>query len=117
MNPEQAKFLQQLALTNIERESATTRKVLEAVPPEKAEYRPEPVAKSAFELVWHIASAENMFLDAVISGKFNFDNPRPESVRTTADIARWYGEQIEQKRQRIAQMSGDDLARSVDFRG
>src|SRR5947209_18815980 len=60
MTPEQGTFLQQLALQSLERESATTRKVLEAVPSDKADYRPDPVAMSAFELCWHIAAAENM---------------------------------------------------------
>jgi len=117
MTPEQAKFLLHLELKTLEREQATTKLVLEAAPADKGDYRPESNAKSAFELAWHIASAENMFLEAVITGQFVFGAPRPESIRTTADVAKWFGEQMEKQRQRLAQLSPEDLVRVVDFRG
>ena len=87
MTPEQATFLCALELRNIERESGTTLRMLEAVPADKADYRPDAISKSAFDLAWHIAAAENMFLNAIADGKFTFGAPRPEAIRTAADIA------------------------------
>ena len=45
---------------------------------------------------WHGTSpaAENMFLAGVASGAFDFGGKRPESVQTTADVAKWYCETI-----------------------
>jgi uncharacterized damage-inducible protein DinB len=117
MTPEQATFYRHIALLSFERESQTTRTVLAAVPTDKPDYRPDPNAKSAFELAWHIAAAENMFLDAVVTGNFVFGAQPPESVRTTADVASWYADRVSEQLQRIANMSGEDLARVVDFRG
>jgi len=116
MTPDQATFLRDATLPFLERESQITQTVLSAVP-EQPDYRPDPNARSAFELAWHIAGAESMFLDAVINGKFTFGSPRPEEVRTIADIAPWYAERMQQQIKTIAQMSGEDLARIVDFRG
>jgi len=117
MTPEQATFVRDLVLPVLQREYKTTQTVLAAVPANNPEYRPDPNAKTAFELAWHIASAENLFLDAVSAGQFNFGGSRPESIRTLADIAPWYGERMAEHVKRIGAMSGEDLARTVDFRG
>src|SRR5579884_24764 len=117
MTPEQAAFLRDITLPVLEREYQTTQKVLTAIPGGTPDYRPDPHAKSASELAWHIAAAENMFLDAVVTGSFVFGAPRPDSVRTIADIAAWYGERMREQVTRIRQMSPEDLARIVDFRG
>jgi uncharacterized damage-inducible protein DinB len=117
MTSEQATFLRQITLPVLDHEAKTTHTVLAAVPADKPDYRPDPNARSAFEMAWHIASAENMFLDAVVTGNFVFGAPRPESIRTTADVASWYAERMAEQIKRIGNMSGDDLARPVDFRG
>lgn len=117
MTPEQATFLCAVELRTFERESGTTLRVLEAVPADKADYRPDAVSKSAFDLAWHIAAAENMFLNAVAEGKFTFGVPRPESVRTAADIAAWYAQRSQENLARISKLSPEELTRNVDFRG
>ena len=50
MTPDQAKFLLALTLPIIKTEHETTKRVIEAIPLDKGDYRPEPVAKSALEL-------------------------------------------------------------------
>jgi len=56
MTSEQAVFLlQNIYLGALKNESRITKKVLESVPPDKAEYKPEPNSRSANELARHIA--------------------------------------------------------------
>ena len=45
MTPDQAKFLLALTLPTIKTEHETTKRVIEAIPLDKGDYRPEPVAK------------------------------------------------------------------------
>jgi uncharacterized damage-inducible protein DinB len=117
MQPEQATFLLQATLPSLKNEMSITQKVLDAVPADKGDFRPDPVGKSAFELAWHIASAESMFLQAVCNGEFNFNNPRPDSVKTPKDVADWYKTQSQKNFQDLTKLTGDQLAKIVDFRG
>ena len=118
MQPDQASFLLRFQMSNLQREHATTRKIIETVPLDKSEYRPDPVAMSALDLCWHIAATENRFLRAVIEAEFKFGNSaRPDSVRDTADIARWYTETFEKNFNELSQLPGEQLAKVVDFRG
>ncbi len=119
LNPEQATLLLTgVFLPLLEREHPTTRRVIEAIPSHRGDYRPDPVSKSALELAWHIVAAEKRFFEGIANGEFNFNAiSRPENVRTGADIGRWYGETIQAVLPRLRQLSGDQLTRSIDFRG
>ena len=58
LTADQALFLlQNVYLGSLKNESRITRKVLEAVPADKCQHRPDPVSKNAIELVRHIAVA------------------------------------------------------------
>jgi uncharacterized damage-inducible protein DinB len=119
LQPEQANFmLHGLLLPSIKREHDTTRKVIEAIPLDKGDYRPDPYSKNALELAWHIATADNRFFEAVINGVFDFTPlPRPESIRNSADIGKWYGETSQKNFERLAQLTSDQLLKIIDFRG
>jgi uncharacterized damage-inducible protein DinB len=118
IQPEQATFLLEVLLTAMKNEHGTTRRVIEAIPADQAEYRPDPNAKSAMELAWHIAVVENRFLDAVASGEFNFaSTPRPDEIVTPADVAGWYADNFAENCRRLGEMSGEQLAKVIDFRG
>src|SRR5258708_12864406 len=91
MTADQATFLlHDLYLGTLKRESATTKKILEAVPANKGDYRPDPASRSAIELTRHIAAADNRFVETVINGVFD-TNPAmiPENVKTPAEIPAW----------------------------
>ena len=49
---DQANFVRSIFLPALEREQSTTRRVIEAIPSDKGDYRPDPFAKSALELAW-----------------------------------------------------------------
>ena len=119
MTPENASFLlNQVFLPLLEKEQSTTRRVIEAIPDNGGDYRPDGASKTSVELAWHIVAAEKRFLEGIVNGEFNFAPiTRPEHVRTGADIARWYGEMTQAVLPRLRQMTPEDLTRSIDFRG
>lgn len=116
--PEQGAFLLQAALPTLKNEQRITKGVLEAMPASKMDYRPDPCAKSALELAWHIASAQNFFLSAVVAGAFGpAGGPRPESIQTPTDIVSWYEDTFAKNLAALSQLSGEKLVKIVDFRG
>jgi uncharacterized damage-inducible protein DinB len=118
MNPEQALFLFNFYAPTLKREHATTKQVIEAIPADKGDYRPEPIAKSALELAWHIAAAEERFLGGIAAGGFDFTpNHRPESITSSAGIALWYAESFNKNMNLLSRLSGEQLAKILDFRG
>src|SRR5271169_3973036 len=93
LQPEHAMQALHMALPAIQKEHQTTRCVIEAIPLNNGDYRPEPVAKTALELAWHIVAAEHRFYAGVAAGVFDFTpNHRAENVKTSADIGKVYGE-------------------------
>ncbi len=119
MTAEQAMFLlQNVYLGTLKNESRVTKKILEAVPADKCEYRPDPVSKSAIELVRHIAAADNRFLEMVINGVFDTNAAViPETVKTPQEIAAWYEERFTKNFETLSKLSGEQLVKMVDFRG
>jgi uncharacterized damage-inducible protein DinB len=118
MTPEQAQMLLAVELPSIAAERPVTRAVIAAIPPEKCDYTPDPVTRSAIELAWHIVTAENRFLQAVADGAFDLvPRPRPDTVRSPADVNAWYDERLPRLLERLKAVSSEDLAKPIDFRG
>jgi len=118
LTPDQAKFLLAQALPRIMMEHATTMRVIEAIPLDKGDYHPDPVSKTALELAWHIVAAEKRFLSGICTGAFDFTPMnRPESIRNSAQIAAWFDETFNANIKQVEGLSGEQLAKSVDFRG
>jgi uncharacterized damage-inducible protein DinB len=118
LQPEQATFMLNIVLPALKSEQRVTKSVIEAIPLDKGDYRPDPVAKSALELAWHIVAAEQRFLGGVAEGGFDFTPiHRPDSVKNSADIAAWYSESFAKNAEQIAKLSGEQLGKVIDFRG
>jgi uncharacterized damage-inducible protein DinB len=118
LTPELAEFwLQDLLLGTMKNESRTTKKILEAVPADKADYRPDPISKSAMELVRHIAVAEMRFLETTINAEFSTAGGLPDSIKTPAEVADWYSDNYERNFAKLTQIKGDHLIKITDFRG
>ena len=119
LTPESAVLvLKAVALPTLKGEHPVTRSVIAAIPPDKMDYRPDPVTRSAIDLAWHIVTAEDRFLSAVVAGVFDFTpRERPASVRTPDDMNRWYDERFPQNVERLKALSGEQLAKIIDFRG
>lgn len=118
LQPEQAAFLLQMYLPTVKSEHATTLKIIQAIPVDKGSYSPEPVARSADELAWHIVAIEQRFLSAITDGKFNYDPiPRPEGGINSANVSAWYVNSFKTHIERVANTPPEKLAQVVDFRG
>jgi len=118
ITPEQASFLRDMYIGTLKNESRTTKSVLESVPADKSGYRPDPNARTAYELLRHIAAADNRFVECVVNGVFD-TNPTmiPDNVKTPAEIANWYAERYAKNFEALSKLSGESLAKVVDFRG
>lgn len=111
-------ILNTVGLPTLTAEHPVTKRVIAAIPPDKGDYRPDTIVKSAIDLAWHIVAAEIRFLDAVAAGAFDLTPaPRPDHVRTGADVNGWYSERWETSVGRLRQLTGDQLIRRIDFRG
>ena len=119
MTAEQAMFLlHDVYMGTLKVESRTTRKILDAVPADKCEYRPDAISKSAIELARHIAAADNRFLETVINGVFDTNSAMiPENVKTPAQVAAWYEERYSKNYEALSKVPGEQLVKIVDFRG
>ena len=120
MNSEQASFLlNEIYLPQIRNEHKTTRRVIEAIPADNSGWKPDPTSKSALELAWHIASSECFFLNGIALGKYERtgDGSMPASIKTPADLLKWYDENHAKATSQLAQLKGDSLATPIDFFG
>src|SRR5215471_3841683 len=105
MTPDQAKFLFEFLLPQLESEQIVTRKILSSVPPEQGGYRPDPKSRSAFELARHIAVVEIWFLDAIIDRRFGEVPPLPEAVSDCQHIVQWYAENFTRRMPILKELS------------
>lgn len=119
LQADQATFLLQgVYLPGLQNEHQITKKVIEAIPVDKSDYRPEPLSRPALDLAWHIASTEMRFMSAVESGAFDFSPmPMPDSVKNSQDLAAWYADHFGQHLEKLTKLSNDQLLKILDFRG
>lgn len=118
MTNDEALFLRAVSVRQLEAEQKTTAKVLAAVPDANLDYRPDPKAKTALDLAWHLAAAEVWFLNSVADGSFDSKQPEmPAGVAAPSAIASWYEQQIAAAMPRVKAMSADQLTRKINFRG
>jgi uncharacterized damage-inducible protein DinB len=116
---EQASFLlNAVYLPGLKNEQRVTKSVIEAIPPDKGDYRPDGISKSALELAWHIVATEMRFMEAVPAGAFDL-SPRhlPDSIKNSKDLAAWYQSNFESHFDKLTKLSNDQLLKIVDFRG
>jgi uncharacterized damage-inducible protein DinB len=111
-------FVHNLVLGILKNEGRTTRSILAAVPNANLDYRPDPCAKTANELLRHIASADNFFLKSVVDGVFVPGSVRiPEDAKTPEEIVEWYAKEYAKNFDAVTKLSGEQLIKMVDFRG
>ena len=118
MQPNQSTFLlETVYLPALLNEHRITSSVYEAIPQDKADYRPDAVSRSAMDLAWHTVSVEIGFMNSVIAGEFGPGLARPETVTTPAELVSWYREQFSGHVAKLSTLSDDHLAKNMDFHG
>jgi len=115
LEPDQALVFLQMTLPTLEREQQTTVKLMNAVPADKADYKPDPNSMSAFDLCWHIAASEDRFLGGIAAGAFDLSTK--ERVKTLPEVFDWYQDTFSKNLAAIKAMSGEQLVKIIDFRG
>ena len=116
MDQDQALFLVKFFCHEIEQELQTTKKVIQAVPDDKNDYRPDPKAKTAFELAWHIASSDVWFINSITAGSFNLENKSiPAEIKTSAAIVNWYDENLVAAINRVKTLNAEKAAQKINF--
>ncbi len=119
IQPDQAEFLLNgVFLPGLKNEQRITKSVIEAIPLDKSDYRPDGISKSALDLAWHIVVTEMRFMEAVAAGEFDFNaRPRPDSIKNSQDLTRWYTENFGPHFETLTKLSNEQLRKIVDFRG
>jgi len=118
MTSEQAAFLASIFLPTVQKEYLITSRVLRAVPVENGGFRPNPVARTAMELAWHLASSDTWFLDGFLNAKFEMeDDSMPGDMSDTADIVALYEELFETKFPLVEKLSPELWATPLPFFG
>jgi uncharacterized damage-inducible protein DinB len=119
IQPDQAHFLLHgVLLPGLKNEQRITKSIIEAIPLDQGDYRPDGISKSALDLAWHIAATEMRFMEAVTAGEFDLSpRPLPESIRNSADLAGWYAENFAPRFEKLTKLSNEQLVKIIDFRG
>lgn len=116
--PELALGLRDFMLAGFLNEVQITKKVLGAVLESGRDHRPDPNARTAWELAWHIASTDVQFLDGIADLKFNMDEgSTTNQPKTVAELVTWYDENIKRAAERVRAMTGEQLLTPIDFYG
>jgi uncharacterized damage-inducible protein DinB len=116
LTPEFVLGYRAMMLDGIAREAEITKKVIGAVPDAKAEHRPDPHARTAKELMWHLANSDVQFLDGIADLKFNMETPE-HKPQTAAEVVAWYDKNMQRGVARVAAMSAEQLLTPVEFFG
>jgi len=115
LTPEFIVTFRDMMLQGIQMEVTTTKRVLAAVPDSGHEYRPDPKARTAKELAWHLAAEDVKFLDGIANLAFNTKaGPAPA---TTTEIVKWYDTNMPRAMARVQAMTAEQLLTPVDFFG
>jgi uncharacterized damage-inducible protein DinB len=116
LSPEFALGYRAVMIDGIMREAEITKKVIAAVPDAASSFKPDPNARSAKDLAWHIANTDVQFLNGIADLKFKMENPE-HKPQTSAEVVAWYDQNMKAGLARVAAMSAEDLMTPVDFYG
>jgi uncharacterized damage-inducible protein DinB len=116
MSPEFALGYRAMMLDGITREVEITKKVIAAVPDAASSYKPDPKARTAKELAWHLANTDVQFLDGIAGLNFKMESPE-HPPQTSAEVVAWYDERMKQGVASIAAMTPEQLLTPVNFYG
>ena len=114
--PEFVAAYRAMMLDGVTREAEITKKVIAAVPDSKSSYRPDPCARTAWELAWHLANTDVQFLDGIADLKFNMAAPADKPTNIT-ELVDWYDRNINRAAGRVRAMSPEQLLTPIEFFG
>jgi uncharacterized damage-inducible protein DinB len=116
MTPEFALGLREFLLGALDSEVSATKKVILAMPEGKLDYSPDEKSMPAGKLAFHIVGSEVWFLESIAAGAFGAF-PSGDAPATAAGIVEWWEPARAAAHAKVAAMTGDELAKIVDFYG
>ena len=113
------KAIASFLLATLEYEIPVTAGVFAALPADRLDYRPDPVSKSALELMRHVTLEDEWILNAVADGKFadHPDHSDACGIMTPADAVARYKERIPAAMDKVRGTSAEDFGRVIGFDG
>ena len=119
VSPEFAMGSREFTLMAIENEIPKTMAVIAAIPDAKREWKPDPASRNAWDLAWHLACEDVLFLHQTAEGKFGFPDTRfdKEKPTTSADLAIWYQNKMKEAIAKVRKMTPEQLTTPIDFLG
>ena len=100
-----------------DREAAKTVKLLEALPREQYDFRPDTPGRSLGELAWHLSEGDGYMTYAIELGEFSRDRRPPgmERLRKVEELAPCYERIHRDAVQRVRKLKAEDLDRALTF--
>lgn len=101
----------------VEFEAPRTLKLLESLPRDQYDFRPDPGGRSLGELAWHLAEVEAYMTFGIENGRFDVSTKPPnlERPRSVEALAPGYRKVHEQAADRIRKLSPSDLEKKIVF--
>lgn len=98
-------------------EAARTITLMEALPPDQYDFRPDPQGRSIGELAWHLSEIDACLTFAIQHDRFRFEDTPPnlKRPRETALLAPGYRRIHEEAAARLATLTDADLDRDVTY--
>jgi len=98
-------------------EAQSTIRLLEALPPDQYDFRPDPKGRSIGELAWHLSEIDACLSFGIAEGRFRIEDEPPnlKRPREIALLAPGYRLVHEQAVARMAKLANNQLDDSVTF--
>lgn len=119
MDSKEAKTVADFLLADFENEIQTTLRVIEAVPHERLDYRPDSKSRTGLGLVRHITLEDEWLLNCIANGEFT---PPPDDsdacgIMNPDEAVARYKEKVRAALDRVRAMSGEQLTKVIDLFG
>jgi uncharacterized damage-inducible protein DinB len=103
--------------TNWDREAQNTIKLLEALPADQYDFRPDPKGRSLGELAWHLSEIDACISYGIVERRFDLQDSLPElqRPREVKLLAPGYRRVHELAMERLRKIKNEDLDESVTF--
>jgi uncharacterized damage-inducible protein DinB len=119
MDSSEARTVAEFLIADFENEMETTLRVIEAVPNDHLDFRPDSKSKTGLGLVRHITLEDEWLLNCIANGEFT---PPPDDsdacgIMSPAGAVARYKERVPAALDRIRAMSGEKLVDVLDMFG
>jgi uncharacterized damage-inducible protein DinB len=98
-------------------EARDTLRVLDALPSDQYDFRPDPKGRSIGEMAWHLSEIDGCLSFGIAQRRFRLEDepPIPKRPRETALLASGYRQVHEEAVARLEDLRDDDLEETVDY--